>query len=131
MKSDIQNKKDIETLVNLFYKKVVVDETIGIIFTKIANFSFVDHIPIMINFWDSILFGGTDYKGNPMLKHIDLNKSYPLLKNHFDQWLFLWEQTIIENFEGFNAKEAITRAKNIGSLMQFKINSNTNPTAIM
>jgi hemoglobin len=122
MKPDIQNKKDIDTLVNLFYKKVVTDETIGFIFTKMAHFSFETHIPIMINFWDSVLFGNTNYKGNPMEKHIDLNKSISLTKAHFDQWLFLWEQTIVENFEGNIASQAITRAKNIAALMQFKIN---------
>ncbi len=131
MKNDILNKIDIETLVNKFYEKVVVDETIGFIFTKVAHFSFDIHIPIMVNFWDFILFGSTNYKGNPMEKHIDLNKSIPLTKPHFETWLKLWEQTVTENFEGQNANQAITRAKNIGAIMQYKIENRNNSKSIL
>lgn len=121
MKKDIENINDITKLVNAFYSKVVEDEIIGYIFKNAPGFSFEKHIPIMITFWETLLFGNISYKGNPMLKHIELNKIIPLHKEHFDQWLTVWEATIRERFSGKNADEAITRAKNIGGLMQYKI----------
>lgn len=77
----------------------------------------------MISFWETLLFGIASYKGNPMLKHLALNKTIPLNKDHFNQWLYLWEETVNEIFKGVKAKEAIAKAKSIGGLMQYKINT--------
>jgi hemoglobin len=123
MKKDIENVEDIATLINTFYIKVVHDAAIGYIFKNTPHFSFEKHIPIMISFWETLLFGVSSYKGNPMLKHIELNKTIPLKSEHFAQWLYLWEETTKEMFEGKNANEAIEKAKSIGSLMQHKIKS--------
>lgn len=84
MKKDIENKNDIEKLVIAFYKKVVDDSIIGYIFKGISHFSFEPHIPIMVSFWETLLLGVVSYKGNPMLKHIDLNKNIPLHSEHFN-----------------------------------------------
>jgi hemoglobin len=125
MKRDIENTTDITLLVNKFYIKVIDDAVIGYIFKSIPHFSFETHMPIMISFWETLLFGVASYKGNPMLTHIQLHKTTPLQAEHFKQWLYLWEQTTNENFEGKNADEAIAKAKNIGGLMQYKINNTT------
>lgn len=123
MKNDIENIEDITTLVNAFYSKVIDDSTIGHIFKSVPYFSFEKHIPIMISFWETLLFGVASYKGNPMLKHIELNKTIPLNTEHFKQWLSLWEETVNVTFKGKNATEAIIKAKSIGCLIEHKINS--------
>lgn len=120
-KTDIANENDIKILVDKFYKKVLTDSEIGFIFTDIAHLSLEKHMSIMYSFWGSTLLGQHSYKGNPMTKHIDLNKIIPLKQNHFERWLELWEQTVNENFAGEKANEAISRAKNIAALMQYKI----------
>ncbi|WP_367274609.1 group III truncated hemoglobin [uncultured Lutibacter sp.] len=48
---DINNREDIELLVNKFYEKVKVDETIGYIFNEIANINWDKHLPKMYDFW--------------------------------------------------------------------------------
>lgn len=123
MQKDIEDKNDIDNLVNAFYTKVVDDDTIGYIFKNVPHFSFVTHIPIMITFWETLLFGVISYKGNPMMKHIELNKTMPLKGAHFVRWLELWEETVNENFFGKNASLAISKAKSIGGLMEYKINN--------
>ncbi len=115
--------KNIELLVNEFYKKVIPDPFIGPFFTKVAHFSWDVHIPIMVSFWETILLGATTYKGNPMIKHIELNKLSPLQQSHFERWLTLWRETINENFTGQKSTEAINRATTIAQLMQNKISS--------
>ena len=82
-KNDITSEQDIKLLVDSFYKKVIVDPVIGFIFTELANFSWDKHIPVMYSFWSSILLGAHSYAGNPMVKHIDLNKLIPLNGVHF------------------------------------------------
>lgn len=120
-KHDILTEADIKLLIDAFYKRVIADPIIGFIFTDVVALSWEKHIPIMNSFWSSVLLGKNTYSGNPMIKHIDLDKKIMLKKEHFDKWLQLWENTVQENFTGENASEAISRAKNIASLMQFKI----------
>ena len=68
-----------------------------------------------------MLLGTQTYSGNPMVKHIALNKKTPLNPEHFERWLSLWESTVYQNFAGPKADEAVSRSKSIGSLMQHKI----------
>jgi hemoglobin len=84
------------------------------------------HIPVMNAFWGTTLLGKMKYKGNPMLKHIELNEKEPLGAEHFERWLFLWENTIRKNFNGTKAEEAIKRARQIAELMKFKIQQHSN-----
>jgi len=118
---DIQNRKDIEFLVNAFYDQVKKDKEIGAFFTQIADLDFNTHLPKMYDFWESIIFKKASYSGNPMLSHIQLNKKSSILPYHFERWLFLWEDTLSQNFSGENTLEAINRAKQIAQLIQFKI----------
>ena len=120
-KMDISSRTDIELLVDRFYKKVIADKTIGHFFTEVVQLDWDKHMPVMYDFWETTLLGNIKYKGNPMVKHIELARKEPLQAAHFDHWLELWRTTINEHFEGAKALEAITRAENIASLMQFKI----------
>lgn len=123
--NDIQTESDIKSLVDKFYQKVLSDSVIGFIFTEVVVLSWEQHIPIMNSFWSSLLLGSNTYTGNPMAKHLELNKRMPLTKMHFDRWLQLWENTVNENFVGEKADEAISRAKNIAALMHHKIEQQT------
>lgn len=118
---DIENREDIELLVDSFYKKVVHDEVIGFIFNELANIDWEKHMPIMYNFWETTLFHKAIYKGNPMKVHVDLNKKVVLKKEHFDQWLSMFNATVNELFVGEKAELAKTRALSIATVMQIKI----------
>ncbi len=118
---DIQNRDDIVLLVDKFYAKVLKDELIGVFFIEIVKLDTKVHIPIMYNFWESTLLGSRNYQGNPMIKHIQLNRMKAIKPEHFERWINLWEETVIENFSGEKASLAIQRAKQIGELMQHKL----------
>lgn len=118
---EILNRTDIESLVDKFYEKVIVDESIGFFFQDVIELDWKIHIPIMYDFWESTLLGLAKYKGNPVLKHIELNNKRKLKPEHFSRWLELWKQTIKENFYGAIAEDAIKKASQIGELMKFKI----------
>ena len=117
---DIENRKDVEHLVNEFYAKVLKDDKIGFFFNKITAIDWEKHFPIMYDFWETILFDRIKYKGNPMTKHIVLSKKEPMTSEHFERWLLLWNETVNENFEGNRAAEAINRAQMIADLMKYK-----------
>lgn len=118
---DIENRADIEFLIDEFYKKIITDDLIGHFFTKVIVISWEKHIPIMYDFWETTLLGKMKYKGNPIVKHLELSKKQQITTQHFDQWLYYWEKTINKNFKGQIANDAIKRAKQIGELMKFKL----------
>ncbi len=121
MKKDIENKGDIQLLVDGFYAKVKKDPTIGFIFNDIVKVNWERHLPVMYDFWENSLFYTGGYTGNPMEIHRRLNQLIPLTAEHFKQWTHLFTSTIDELFDGEKALLAKQRAINISTLMQIKI----------
>ena len=79
----------------------------------------------MYDFWETTLFHKAIYKGNPMKVHLDLNIKIPLNKRHFDQWLWMFNETVDELFYGEKADLAKTRALSIATVMQIKIHQSS------
>jgi hemoglobin len=75
----------------------------------------------MYSFWSGILLDDHAYAGNPMIKHIALDKKFPLKKEHFEVWLRLFYATVDELFKGMKAEEAKSRAAIIAQITQRKI----------
>ena len=123
--SDILNQEDIFSVVEAFYKKALKDEIIGVYFTEVVQLNLETHIPKIVSFWEVMLFGTGDYRGNPMREHFPLNRILPMEQKHFNRWLSLWIETIDGLFDGKNATEAKTRATHIANLMAFKMEEAT------
>lgn len=122
IKKDIETREDIERFIHAFYEKVKVDDRIGIIFNEIVSINWEHHIPIITDFWESILLDNPVYQNNGMEIHYKLHSMYPLNKEHFEAWLSLFESTLDEMFLGNIAELAKKRAKSVASLMKFKMN---------
>lgn len=120
---DIKDSSDIKILVDRFYDKVNQDEILSPIFNEIMQVDWATHLPIMYQFWGSLLLGEQSYSGNPMQKHIEISKTVPLGEKEFARWLLLFNQNIDEHFKGPKAAEAKLRAANIARLMEFKVNA--------
>jgi hemoglobin len=124
MKKDIENKQDIELLINSFYDKVRKDPMIGYIFEDVAKVDWERHLPVMYSFWDSVLFMKGGYGGNPMVVHQSLHLRHPLTKEHFDRWYSIFRETVKNHFEGEVAERALQRALSISTMMQIRIGGN-------
>ena len=122
-KPDIITRADIEKLLINFYDKVKTNPVIGFIFNDIAKVNWEQHLPIIINFWETILLDNPVYKKNAMEVHYALNRIVPLEKKHFDTWLNLFFESVDEQFSGKIATLAKTRANSIAALMLHKINN--------
>jgi hemoglobin len=118
---DIQSRKDIEILVKSFYDKVIKDESIGFIFTDIAKVNWVQHLPVMYDFWETLLLDAASYRKNAMEVHYVLNRKFPLEEKHFSRWLQLFSETVNELFSGEKATQAKKKAKSIADLMLYKM----------
>jgi hemoglobin len=120
-KKDITNSSDVKLLVDTFYGQVMVDEIIGHFFTEVAKINLETHMPIMYSFWENVLFYTGEYKRNPMVKHVDLNRKSPLNQEHFDHWPNLWGSTVDNLFVGDKAEEAKAKASQIAKMMFFNV----------
>jgi hemoglobin len=121
MKTDISNRADIEKIVVQFYESVKADETIGFIFTEAVHINWEVHIPVIVDFWETILLDNPVYTKNAMEVHYDLNNKIPLQKVHFDSWVHLFTTTVDDLFCGRIADLAKTRARSIAAVMLFKM----------
>lgn len=120
---DIQNRDDILLIMQNFYKKLLADDKINYIFTTVANIDLDAHFPILVNFWDSMLFHSQTYQSNAMLPHLVLAKKTPFSKEHFYIWLRYLEQSVNELFQGEKADEMKSRANAIAAVMRIKVNA--------
>ena len=118
---DIRSRIDIELLMAAFYEKVKNDDTIGYIFNDIAKVNWDHHLPIICDFWETLLLDSNSYSRNAMAVHYTLNRKVPLEEKHFQRWLQLFFETVDDLFAGEIATMAKKKAKSIGSLMQFKM----------
>jgi hemoglobin len=121
MKSDITSREDIERLMNNFYERLLADSSISYIFTDVAKLDIKTHIPIIADFWESVLLNKNVYHNNPMKIHLDLNDKTALTKDHFDTWLKHFTSVVDDMFEGCVAILAKQRARSVATLMQIKI----------
>lgn len=122
MKKDILNRKDIELLVLEFYDLVKNDKVIGHFFTEVMQVKWEKHLPVMIDFWENLIFFDNDYEGNPMSIHKTIDKKHPMKLKDFNRWTKLFNETVDNNFEGPNAENIKQKSVRIASIMQQSLN---------
>jgi len=121
MKKDIQNRADIQKLMTTFYEQLLQREEMKHIFLEVARIDVLEHLDILVDFWESVLFQAGTYKRNAMEIHLDLHRQYPLTEAHFKTWLHLFNETTDTLFEGAKATMAKERALSIASIIKMKI----------
>ncbi len=120
MKKDIQSRADIDDLMNRFYARAMSDDVIGYIFTDTAKLDLETHLPVIGDFWETLILGANNYQKrgrNPMQIHAALNLKTPLRAEHFGRWLEIFWKTVDESFVGERAEFAKTRAEAIANRM--------------
>lgn len=118
---DIENRDDLMRIMQRFYQLMLDDKELAPIFTDVAQIHLEEHLPVLVDFWEGILFGSGNYRNNPMAIHLDLNRKFPLTKRHFDIWLRYFNQSVDELFKGERADQMKVRAMSIATVMQIKM----------
>ncbi len=117
MLKEIKSIDEIKLMVDTFYDSINKDELLSPIFNDIAGVNWELHLPKMYGFWNSILFGTGEYKGQPFPPHLKL----PINQTHFDRWIELFNKTIDDLFIGEKAVEVKMRAATIARVFSSKI----------
>ena len=118
MKPDITTRADLERLLNEFYSVATRDGQIGHFF---AELNLAAHLPVIVDFWDKLLFGRPIYFGNPLQVHQQIHIKSPLLPEHFARWVEIFTQTVDALFEGGKADEAKRRAAGIAQNLSARL----------
>jgi hemoglobin len=117
---DIETRQDLHELMVDFYELAFADEELGFIFVEVAKMDLDEHLPVIVDFWESMVFGTVTYQSrgrNPMLIHHQLAEKTPLLPEHFDRWLELFERSVNDRFAGEKADLIKQRASSIAERM--------------
>jgi len=119
---DIENRSDIEFLLSRFYNKVFEDDLISHFFTEVVPLDLKTHIPVIADFWESVLLDARGYRKNVMEVHLNISQKSKIGKDHLDRWVKLFTETVDELFEGQKAAVAKQRPASIATMMNIKIN---------
>ncbi len=115
MQRDIQDRSDIADLVTEFYRRAFEDELLGPIFTNVAHLDLDHHLPIMCDFWQTVLFRAGLYQRNAFAVHVALNAKANLGSEHFERWLEIWIANVDDHFAGERAERAKIQAARIAA----------------
>lgn len=107
---DIETRADCETLVRAFYGRALEDPVIGFLFTDVAGIDLEAHVPRITDFWETVLLGGTAYRGGVFGPHLRLHEKAGLRPGHFARWLALWRDSVDGHFAGPRAETAKAHA---------------------
>src|SRR5690606_17043037 len=121
MKPDISSKEDIKKIMEVFYEKVLEDETIGFFFSQVVAINWEKHLPQMCAFWENVLFFTGEYEGNPIVTHRQIHQKHATQPAHFERWMQLFDQTVDAFFAGTNAEKMKQHSKAIATVMMQKL----------
>lgn len=116
---DIETRADLESLLTEFYRHALRDAEIQHHF---AEMDLAAHLPVIVDFWEKILFGNPVYFGSPLSVHQKLHARSPLKLEHFRRWVEIFQQTVDAHFAGERAENAKLRAKMIAHSLNQRIN---------
>jgi hemoglobin len=103
---------------HLFYARAMKDDLIGYIFTDVAKLDLGHHLPIIGDFWETMLFQTGSYAKhgrNPLQVHALLSAKEMLTLDHFTRWLEIFCVSVDELFEGERADFIKMRANAIAN----------------
>lgn len=121
---DIETREDLEILLTEFYTIATTDKEIGHHF---ADLNLTTHLPVIVDFWEKVLFGKPIYFGNPLSVHLRINEKSPLKFEHFLRWFEIFTLTVDNLYAGKTAENAKLRAKMIAHSLNQRINLDANP----
>lgn len=118
---DLATRADVESLLRRFYGRVLVDDVLAAPFADIREHGLDSHLPVMCDFWETVLFRAGMYQGSALRPHQSVYDRHRLCANDFLRWLSLWSDTIDQMFDGPVADHAKIQATRIARAMHHRL----------
>lgn len=120
-RTDLTTRADVEALLRRFYGRVLVDDVLAEPFSELRIKGLESHIPVMANFWETVLFRAGLYRGSALHAHRHVHHRTPLGGRHFVRWLNTWNDTVDEMYCGPIAERAKVQATRIAWAMHRRL----------
>ncbi|WP_430333577.1 group III truncated hemoglobin [Rhodococcus sp. ACT016] len=117
-RSDLTGRADIDRTVRTFYERALADPVLAPAFEILAVVGLEQHLPVVGDFWEQILFRTARYQGEFTLVHRALNRQHGLAGEKLARWLHLWCETVDEHFAGPDAERAKTKARAMAEALE-------------
>lgn len=127
---DIADRGDVAALLRDFYGRAFADDLLGPVFVDIARMDLEEHLPVMCDFWQTVLFRAGTYRGNALHPHQRLHARARLSPAHFARWLTLWRASVDDRYAGPKAELAKVQASRIAGAMSRRITGRPLPAAV-
>ena len=126
-RADLADRADIEALLRRFYGRVLDDDVLAEAFTEVRAKGLDSHIPVMCDFWETVLFRAGRYRGSALHAHRNVHSRTPLSGHHFVRWLTTWQDTVDEMYCGPVAEHAKVQATRIAWAMNRRLTGIDSP----
>jgi hemoglobin len=118
---DLDDQVEITEMVRRFYADVAQDDVLGPMFNDVARVNWSEHLPKLTAFWCRALLSMPGYEGNPYRAHLQVHRLRAFEREHFEQWLALFHETLdlgwagpkTEHAKALAAKVAFVHSKQI------------------
>ncbi|MGV0742293.1 group III truncated hemoglobin [Mycolicibacterium sp. XJ870] len=121
MADDLVDRADVELMLWRFYGRALNDPVLAESFTELRSKGLESHLPVMCDFWETVLFRAGLYRGNALVVHRALHAQHPLSARHFVRWLTLWNETVDDLYQGPHADRAKLQAARIAKAMHRRL----------
>jgi hemoglobin len=121
---DLASRADVEALLVRFYGRVLVDDILAEPFAQIRLTGLQSHLPVMGDFWQTVLFRAGLYQGSALRAHQSVHDCHALTAAHFLRWLTLRNGTVDEMYRGPVAERAKIQAARIAWAMHRRLTGN-------
>lgn len=120
-RTDVASRADVEALLRRFYGQVLVDDLLAEPFAEIRAHGLESHLPVMCDFWETVLFRAGLYQGSAVGAHQKVHHRSTLAARHFIRWLTLWNTSIDQLYQGPTAEHAKLQAARIARSMHRRL----------
>lgn len=127
--SDLGTRADIDALLQHFYTDVTHDDLLRHIFIDVAQMDVKEHLPVIGDFWEKVLFNTGNYTGNAMRVHRHLSRRETFTPALFERWLALWDRAVDHRHQGVTATQAKHHAARIALAIKRNLNQSTSVRA--
>ena len=125
--TDLTTRANVEKLLRRFYGRVFVDDVLAEPFAELRIRGLDSHIPVMCDFWETVLFRAGLYRGSALHAHRHVHQRTSLSGRHFVRWLTTWNTTVDEIYRGPVAERAKTQAARIAWAMHRRLTGTDTP----
>jgi hemoglobin len=99
-----------------FYQQALADPVLRPVFVDEMHLDLEQHLPVIVAFWEQVLFRTGTYSGRTMDVHRRVHQRIPLTAAHFDRWLELWQANVDGLFAGPVTEQAKAHAARMAAV---------------